>query len=210
MDNPEDKNTNQETINAGDKDINVFPSDEKLETTGNNPKKINKYVVIAVIVIILLLILAYVLYHFNILGVRALIRNTLGLNHKTTTTITNSSNSTSLNSSANSALISAVKSYFPSLNTLTLSAAAVNANNLNNNGILHYSVFGEGAIINPFQNGVFPQNYSGILMLFMVQKNNETLGDYYKNVTNPTKIYNTSFKGTPAFVEILNITSISI
>ncbi len=215
MDNPEnqkdqiDKNAGQEANGQGKNNLASFPSDEKLETKQDKPNKINKYLVIVAILIIILLIIAYILYHFNILGVRALVRNTLGLNHNTAITTT-PPNSSSLNSTVNPALLSTVKSYFPSLNLLNSSKTAINANNLNNSYILHYSVFGEGNITNAFQKGISPQNYSGILMLFLILKNNQTLGYYYKDYkeaeNSNTKIYNTSFNGTPAFVRIFNIT----
>lgn len=215
IDNPRESNVN--SINGGDKkpDINednTIPTEEKqyAAQNSNKGKGINKYIVIAVIVIIILLIIAYIMYHFNILGVRAFVRNTLGLNHKTSTTSINSSSSnTSSNlsiSSANAALISKVSSYFPSLHELNLTAAVINANNLNSNGFLHYSAFGEGNIITPFENGTYPINYSGILMLFSEYKTNETLNDFYESVPTGSKEYNFSFDGIPAVLAIDNIT----
>ncbi len=193
----EDSNTN---------DKNIMPTEDKVNESnvhgGNNG--INRYLLVAIAVIIVLLIIAYVMYHFNILGVRALVRNTLGLNHKT---ITNSTSSSSSNlSSANAALISTVSSYFPSENLLNLTASSIKSNNLNSSGFIHYSVFGEGSSVKPFENGTFPENYSGLLMIFGLLNNNETFNYYYKGFVGAEKIYNLSFDSIPTVVAVDNIT----
>ncbi|MCL5976041.1 MAG: hypothetical protein M1580_00390 [Candidatus Parvarchaeota archaeon] len=72
-------NGNQNKPEVNDSKSGMLPSDDRIPNTPGNEIKINKYLIIAVVVIIILLVIAYFLYHYNILGVRILVRHTLGL-----------------------------------------------------------------------------------------------------------------------------------
>jgi hypothetical protein len=212
---PENKPVSDEPLDKKENasNINSIPTDEKHATTKNsgNVSSINKYVIAVIVLIIILLIIAYFMYHFNILGVRVFIRDTLGLNHNTA--ITTSANSSSSNtSSTNIALISKVSSYFPSLKLLDLTSAAINAYNLNTLGYQSFFAFGEGNITKAFENGTpfkdYP-HYSGILMFFAKSSTDQTLGYFYKYFSSATKEYNLSFKSIPAVVAVYNLSTFS-
>ncbi len=63
---------------------NILSTDDSIPNSSGNEFKINKYIIIVIAVIIVLLILAYLFYHYNILGVRILVRHTLGLSTPST------------------------------------------------------------------------------------------------------------------------------
>jgi len=78
-------NNDQNKPEGNDSKSNMLPSDDSIPNTPGNEIKINKYLIIAVVVIIILLVIAYFLYHYNILGVRILVRHTLGLSTPSST-----------------------------------------------------------------------------------------------------------------------------
>ena len=190
------------------KENNLSAEDNLKNKPVDNPEnlKINKRLLIAAAVIILLLIIAYILYHYNILGVRGLVRNTLGLNKAVVKTTSNSTvNSTA--GYANSALVSLMSEYFPALNEINFSAFASASKDIHSTNFEHYSVFGAGQSEKAFENGTYPADTPGLLILFATLKNNETLGYYYHGFSgSPAKIYNISFGGMQAIESILNTT----
>lgn len=64
---------------------NMISTDDSIPNNSAKDFKINKYIIIAIVVVIILLILAYLFYHYNILGVRLLVRHTLGLSTPSST-----------------------------------------------------------------------------------------------------------------------------
>ena len=171
---------------------NVLPSDDKVSTDSNNKIKINRYLVIAITAIIILLIVAYVLYHYNILGARILIRNTLGLSTATST--------------LSSGLNTIISSNFAGLTPITLSPYAASKSGINSTYFEKYAIFGEGNAKTAIENGSVPIGSTGLLILFGIQKTNETLGNYYKGLSHYTHSYNLTIGGMPAIEAIYNTT----
>jgi len=178
------------------KNSSVLPPDDSIpDNSGNDIKiKINKYIVIAVIVIIILLVIAYLLYHYDILGVRTFVRHTLGLS------------TLSSNTNANSVINTLVSSNFPGINRLNLSLNAENAEDLGNSSFESYALFGAGNAAKAMENGSSPQGLNGMLILLGTSKNNESFSYYYQALSNYQKIYNITIDGIPAIEAIENTT----
>lgn len=177
--------------NDQNKNGNVLASDDSIPDNSGSEMKINKYLIIAVIVIIVLLAIAYVLYHYNILGVRLFVRHTLGL---------------STPSSANSGLTTLISSNFPGINSVSLSSSVASKEGLNSTYFENYALFGTGNAETAMKNGSSPIGLNGMLVLLGVLKTNENLSYYYKTLSGSTSVYNITINGMPAVEAIENTT----
>ena len=175
---------------------NVLPSDDNIPNNYSSEIKINKYIVLAVVVIIILLIIAYLLYHYNILGIRLFVRRTLGLSMP----ISNTNNTT------NSALNTLISSNFAGISQLILSSKAANAEGLGSSSFESYSLFSTGDITTAIKNGSSPDGLTGMLVLLGELKTNETLSYYYHILSSSKKIYNITIGGISGIEAVENTT----